>query len=72
MKKQDTGSSIVSAIMEAVGLSSRKKLAQGGVRSLGMNGAIGNGRVRHCSTWDLGYKLPRGGSRTRFDDFNGR
>lgn len=58
--------------MEAVGLAPRKKLAPSGVRFLGINGAFGNGRVRHCSTWDFDYKLPRGAARPLSSDFNNR
>lgn len=70
MNNKNQGSSLVSIIMEAVGLAPRKKLKQSGVRYLGMNGAFGNGKVRHCSTWDFEYKLPRTAVRSSLNDFN--
>lgn len=72
MNKRDESTTFLSAIMEAVGLSPRRKLKASGVRYLGMNGAFGKGNVRHCSTWDLGYKLPRVEGRSRINDFNHR
>lgn len=70
MNNNDQRSTFVSAIMEAVGLSPRKKLAPSGVRYLGMGGAFGKGNVRHCSTWDFEYKLPRPASRSNRSDFD--
>ncbi|MDQ8204402.1 hypothetical protein [Pelagicoccus sp. SDUM812003] len=72
MKNRTQNSSLVSVIMEAVGLSPRKKLAPSGVRYLGMGGAFGKGQVRHCSTWDFDYKLPRVAARSHYSDFNHR
>lgn len=72
MKLQQQRTPLISAIMEAVGLGPRKKLARSGVRYLGMNGAFGNGKVRHCSTWDFDYKLPRGAARASQSDFSNR
>ncbi len=65
-------SSFVAAIMEAVGLGPRRKLNRRGVRYLGMNGSIGKGDVRHCSTWDFDYKLPRVAARSSINDFSHR
>lgn len=72
MKKQETSSTFVAAIMEAVGLGPRRKLHRSGVRYLGINGSLGKGEVRHCSTWDFDYKLPRPAARSLLNDFNHR
>ena len=71
MNKRDQNGTFIDSIMEAVGLR-RRRLNQSGVRYLGINGAIGKGKVRHCSTWDFDYKLPRGAARSPFNDFNHR
>lgn len=64
--------STLSVIMEAVGLGPRKKLAPTGVRFLGMGGTFGRGTIRHCSTWDFEYKLPRVAARNHQSDFGNR
>lgn len=70
MKHSDQNGSLVSIIMEAVGLSPRKRLKPSSVRYLGMGGSFGKGRIRHCSTWDLDYQLPRREQRITSNDFN--
>ncbi len=70
MNQHEQDSSLVSSIMEAIGLAPRKKLNRGGVRYLGMSGAFGKGKVRHCSTWNFEYKLPRTAARSSLNDFN--
>ncbi len=70
--KQDERSTILSSIMDAVGFGSPKRIAPSGVRYLGMGGAFGKARIRHCSTWDFGYKLPRPASRNQFSDIDNR
>lgn len=72
MNRDRKETSLVSTVMEAIGLSPRKRLGSSGVRYLGMGGAIGRGEVRHCSTWDLGYKLPRTAARNSINDFVNR
>lgn len=71
MENKKGQQSIVSAIMEAVGLLPRKRQSGRGMRYLGLNGAFGSGDVRHCSTWDFDYKLPRPvqGRRSTLNDF---
>ena len=64
--------SILSNIMEAVGLSRRKKLAPGAGRYLGVGGTFGRAHIRHCSTWDFEYKLPRVAARNDNSDFGNR
>ncbi len=64
--------SILSNIMEAVGLAPRKKLAPGAGRYLGMGGTFGRAKIRHCSTWDFEYKLPRVAARNVNSDFVNR
>ncbi|MBK1876589.1 hypothetical protein [Pelagicoccus mobilis] len=64
--------STLSYIMEAVGLSRRKKLAPGAGRFLGVGGTFGRGNIRHCSTWDFEYKLPRVAARNYNSDFGNR
>lgn len=58
--------------MEAVGLAPRKKLAPAGVRFLGVGGAFGPAKIRHCSTWDFDYKLPRSAARNPRSDIGHR
>lgn len=72
MKKRNSSQSTLSVIMEAVGLGPRKKLAPGAGRYLGIGGAFGRANIRHCSTWDFEYKLPRGADRTYKSDFGNR
>ncbi|EDY80465.1 hypothetical protein VDG1235_79 [Verrucomicrobiia bacterium DG1235] len=64
--------SILSNIMEAVGLGPRKRLAPGAGRYLGMGGTFGRAKIRHCSTWDFEYKLPRVAARNHNSDFGNR
>lgn len=64
--------SLLSNIMEAVGLAPRKKLAPGAGRYLGMGGSFGHAKIRHCSTWDFEYKLPRVAARNVNSDFVNR
>ncbi|MBD5780736.1 hypothetical protein IEN85_14645 [Pelagicoccus sp. NFK12] len=64
--------SILSNIMDAVGLSPRKKLAPSAGRYLGMGGTFGRAHIRHCSTWDFEYKLPRVAARKPNSDFGNR
>lgn len=70
MNSRNEKQSFVSAIMEAAGLGPRKRLAPRAARFLGINGSIGNGRVRHCSTWDLDYQLPRVARSSFKNDFD--
>ena len=69
---QEKGTTIVSAVMDVLGLGQRRRLGSSGARYLAMGGALGKGNVRHCSTWDLDYKLPRVSGRNRINDFNNR
>ena len=72
MGKKSGQQSFVSTIMGAVGLLPRRRQSSRSARFLGINVAFGSGEVRHCSTWDFDYKLPRPsrGRSSTFHDFN--
>ncbi|MBC2608206.1 hypothetical protein [Pelagicoccus albus] len=65
MKDRQT---ILSSLMETVGLAPRKGLSPGAGRFLGMGGSFGKAKIRHCTTWDFEYKLPRVPGREQFND----
>lgn len=52
-------SSLLSAIMKATGLRSRRRAPSGRFKMLGMNGVINRGEVRHCDTWEFPKAVPQ-------------